>query len=338
MLLGQPTKLKSQFRLTYSMILNLLRVEALRVEEMIKRSFSENASQRLLPDHQRKVAEGEQELKALQRLDDSPKAHEVRRYYDWAARLVELNQRIITGALSHPSRIISTHRVVLLSDGHFRHNAAVVLKPAEFATGPDGVIDDTRRYYVLAFVPPDIRHSKLDVDAESVPPRWPPVLAPEPHSELTYELAIVPYTSIELVTNVTMRGVDADKIVDRISKSAMQAALASFADVIGRLRGVDIEADWAKLRALEFREALDERSRLSRQSFTITDDPDFPDMVRCALAVVWNLLLTREGCSIVRCTPSSCSGPRLTSCDWRCRTRTSSCCQTTSSEWRCSRR
>jgi len=37
------------------MILNLLRVEALKVEEMIKRSFSENASQRLLPDQQKKV-------------------------------------------------------------------------------------------------------------------------------------------------------------------------------------------------------------------------------------------------------------------------------------------
>lgn len=57
MILGPPTKLQSQFRLTYSMILNLLRVEALRVEEMIKRSFSENAAQRLLPEHQKKVAE-----------------------------------------------------------------------------------------------------------------------------------------------------------------------------------------------------------------------------------------------------------------------------------------
>ena len=47
-----------------SMILNLLRVEALRVEEMIKRSFSENAQQRLLPEHQKKVAEGEKELNA----------------------------------------------------------------------------------------------------------------------------------------------------------------------------------------------------------------------------------------------------------------------------------
>lgn len=57
MILGTPSRLQSQFRLTYNMILNLLRVEALRVEEMIKRSFSENASQRLLPDQQKKVVE-----------------------------------------------------------------------------------------------------------------------------------------------------------------------------------------------------------------------------------------------------------------------------------------
>jgi antiviral helicase SKI2 len=55
MMLGTPNKLTSQFRLTYNMILNLLRVEALRVEEMIKRSFSENASQALAPEQQRQV-------------------------------------------------------------------------------------------------------------------------------------------------------------------------------------------------------------------------------------------------------------------------------------------
>lgn len=62
MMLGTPARLQSQFRLTYNMILNLLRVEALRVEEMIKRSFSENASQRLLPDQQRKVTEVRSEM------------------------------------------------------------------------------------------------------------------------------------------------------------------------------------------------------------------------------------------------------------------------------------
>jgi len=49
MILGAPSKLRSQFRLKYNMILNLLRVEALRVDEMIKRSFSATHSQRLLP-------------------------------------------------------------------------------------------------------------------------------------------------------------------------------------------------------------------------------------------------------------------------------------------------
>jgi antiviral helicase SKI2 len=45
MMLGQPTKLSSQFRVTYSMILNLLRVEHLRVEDMMKRSFGEDHQQ-----------------------------------------------------------------------------------------------------------------------------------------------------------------------------------------------------------------------------------------------------------------------------------------------------
>lgn len=53
--LGAATKLQSQFRLTYNMILNLLRIEALRVEEMIKHSFSENSTQILLPENQKKV-------------------------------------------------------------------------------------------------------------------------------------------------------------------------------------------------------------------------------------------------------------------------------------------
>lgn len=67
LILGNPTKLHSQFRLTYNMILNLLRIEALRVEEMIKRSFSENANQVMLPEHQKTVQLNEQALSQLKR-------------------------------------------------------------------------------------------------------------------------------------------------------------------------------------------------------------------------------------------------------------------------------
>ena len=67
MILGDPTKLRSQFRLTYNMILNLLRVEALKIEEMIKRSFSENATQALLPEQEKKVKLSESDLAKVKR-------------------------------------------------------------------------------------------------------------------------------------------------------------------------------------------------------------------------------------------------------------------------------
>jgi superfamily II RNA helicase len=47
------------------MILNLLRVEDFRVEDMIKRSFSEFASQRLLPEQQKMLQKVENKLKSL---------------------------------------------------------------------------------------------------------------------------------------------------------------------------------------------------------------------------------------------------------------------------------
>jgi antiviral helicase SKI2 len=67
MITGDPTKLRSQFRLTYNMILNLLRVEALKIEEMIKRSFSENATQALLPEHEKQVKVSETDLAKVKR-------------------------------------------------------------------------------------------------------------------------------------------------------------------------------------------------------------------------------------------------------------------------------
>jgi len=67
MILGDPSKLRSQFRLTYNMILNLLRVEALKIEEMIKRSFSEHATQQLLPEHEKAVKVSEADLTKIKR-------------------------------------------------------------------------------------------------------------------------------------------------------------------------------------------------------------------------------------------------------------------------------
>ena len=52
LLTGSATKLQSQFRLTYNMILNLLRVDELKVEDMIRRSFAEFNAQSAHPSQQ----------------------------------------------------------------------------------------------------------------------------------------------------------------------------------------------------------------------------------------------------------------------------------------------
>ena len=62
-------RLQSKFRLTYSMILNLLRVEQLRVEDMMKRSFAELDTQKQQAGHKERADKLRKELDELERED-----------------------------------------------------------------------------------------------------------------------------------------------------------------------------------------------------------------------------------------------------------------------------
>src|SRR6185312_9798122 len=53
---GKPSRLESRFRLSYNMILNLLRQEDMRVEDMIKRSFGEWETTKDEPEKKRFLA------------------------------------------------------------------------------------------------------------------------------------------------------------------------------------------------------------------------------------------------------------------------------------------
>ena len=119
MILGDPTKLRSQFRLTYNMILNLLRVEALKIEEMIKRSFSENATQALLPEHEKQVKLSESDLAKVKREPcdicniDLERCHAASMAYQSSTR--DLHLSIIAGPVGRrmftPRRLIVFRKV-----------------------------------------------------------------------------------------------------------------------------------------------------------------------------------------------------------------------------------
>ncbi|KAL1501935.1 hypothetical protein ABEB36_007162 [Hypothenemus hampei] len=65
MMTGKPDKLVSQFRLTYGMILSLLRVESITVELMISKSFGEVDFQKNIGDLENELKKTESELEEL---------------------------------------------------------------------------------------------------------------------------------------------------------------------------------------------------------------------------------------------------------------------------------
>lgn len=71
MILGKPMKLESKFRLTYSMILSLLRVERVTVEDMMSHSFREFGKQLKVPQNEEQLKQAEEKLMELSDVSQS---------------------------------------------------------------------------------------------------------------------------------------------------------------------------------------------------------------------------------------------------------------------------
>ncbi|XP_022752665.1 DExH-box ATP-dependent RNA helicase DExH11 isoform X1 [Durio zibethinus] len=126
---GTPTKLESQFRLTYIMILHLLRVEELKVEDMLKRSFAEFHAQKKLPEQQqllmRKLA---QPKKTIECIKGEPAIEE---YYEMHAEAEEHDEQISKAVMQSPvvqQFLIHGRVVVVKSQSAQDHLLGVVVK------------------------------------------------------------------------------------------------------------------------------------------------------------------------------------------------------------------
>ncbi|KAL5639152.1 hypothetical protein ACGC1H_006609 [Rhizoctonia solani] len=256
MILGVPNKLQSQFRLTYNMILNLLRVEALKVEEMIKRSFSENASQSQLPEQQKRVLQLEKDLQKLPNLECESCLQDAYLYYDFSANYIHLNRRIME--IAGIGRL-TPGRVVVLRDTHFFGNLAIFLKNA--SEGKPG----ERLYYALALVDEQTKARSKDQEPSSIPPRW------LKHTERieggTYQLVEIPLSSVYMVTNKFLK-VDVKAIAQEHRISVMNEAvgqLAVFASEWSTGTGIE-EIEWLKGKghSIDVQDALQDRAGVER--------------------------------------------------------------------------
>lgn len=90
MILGVPMKLESRFRLTYGMILHLLRIGTISMMDMMKRSFSENANTSRNPDQEEKLLKLMQEMPKDGKTDCSICRSDIENYYRYSFQTSEL--------------------------------------------------------------------------------------------------------------------------------------------------------------------------------------------------------------------------------------------------------
>lgn len=139
-ILGTPNRLVSQFRLTYGMILNLLRVQALRVEEMIRASFSEHAGQLAAPEEERALQESRRLLEAAPTLCCSLCEPDIGDFYatlaSWHAEGRVIHRRLMEEAHSNRATPLTPGRILLLRSGA---GIGIINSSGDGCTNSDGV-------------------------------------------------------------------------------------------------------------------------------------------------------------------------------------------------------
>ncbi|KAA8492476.1 DExH-box ATP-dependent RNA helicase DExH11 [Porphyridium purpureum] len=135
LLTGTPHRLSSVFRLTYNMILNLLRVEDLRVEDVMRKSFAEAAAERNSHRIRVLLEKGESVLKELEA--QNPEVDKYRFYHSLCCDAERMRALAGKELLSRAPSEFVAGRVLLVSRSDRGLALAVVVRsPKVQSRGP----------------------------------------------------------------------------------------------------------------------------------------------------------------------------------------------------------
>ncbi|KAK4547703.1 hypothetical protein LTR36_000661 [Oleoguttula mirabilis] len=272
MMLGDPTKLRSQFRLTYNMILNLLRVEALKIEEMIKRSFSENATQALLPEHEKQIKVSEADLAKVKREPCNICDGDIEACHDAGVEYQQLTALLHLSMLATPvgRRMFQPKRLIVFKGRNDVRTAGILLR--EGVTRGSGV-------QVLEILYHDKRQ-RQDPDFLPYLPRFRRLFVPLPQNEkdLEFRLAMIPLEDVEALTGSHIQ-VDVNALLRKDQDAMAQAKTELLSTCSSWTSSTWNELDYTKyLKEMEIRGLLDDRTRAanSAQERECIHCPDFP--------------------------------------------------------------
>ncbi|KFB48497.1 AGAP003182-PA-like protein [Anopheles sinensis] len=127
MILGKPVRLESQFRLTYAMILYLLRVELVTVENMMLHSFREFGKRQQMPQSKLELSKVEEKVSALSKLSDHLKP--LCEFYDAAREYIDIWHQLVPQQLCQIKVLndIKPGRVLIITEKDHYNKLAVVL-------------------------------------------------------------------------------------------------------------------------------------------------------------------------------------------------------------------
>lgn len=256
MMLGDPTKLRSQFRLTYNMILNLLRVEALKIEEMIKRSFSENATQALLPEHEKAVKLSEADLLKIKREPCEICDKDLELCHDSAMEYQNLTKDLHLALLDNVvgRKMFQAKRLIVYKREGIR-TAGMILKEG-VGKGADSAI------FVLEFgwKRPKRQDSDLLPYLDRFRRRFAPV--PQRESEVKTRLMFVPFPEIECFTRTTLQADCA--AIQKKDAEAIKKVIGDFLATGSSWTSASWqEVDYSKITKMSVRNMLDERAKMA---------------------------------------------------------------------------
>ncbi|CAG8009507.1 unnamed protein product [Penicillium olsonii] len=274
MILGDPTKLRSQFRLTYNMILNLLRVEALKIEEMIKRSFSENATQALLPEHEKQVQLSEASLDKIKREPCEVCDVDLQACHDAAMEYQKLTTEFHTELLSSPigKRLFTMKRLVVFRKDGLR-TAGIIIRDG-ISGGMGGIAPCI---HVLEIGTLGIKRHPTDI----LPflPHMRPLFQslPTNPADMSLRSARIPLADLECVTNTQVK-FSGPMWYLNIRKESIKWAERELAQYTESwVDPVWDEVDWQRLKELQVRELMEKRQAQADivQSSHCLQCPDF---------------------------------------------------------------
>ncbi|KAL1311355.1 hypothetical protein AAFC00_001529 [Neodothiora populina] len=257
MMLGDPTKLRSQFRLTYNMILNLLRVEALKIEEMIKRSFSENATQALLPEHEQKVKVSEADLAKIKREACDICDEDLEVVHDAAMEYQQLTGMLHNALLGTPigRRMFQPKRLIVYKKDGVRTAGVILREGVTKGLNPSITVLEMGRSK------PKRKDEDLLPYLDRMRHRFTPL--PPTEAELKLRVVLIPFSEIECLTATVCQDVDVSGVQSKEPEAMSRAKELLLRAGSSWTSATWQEIDFSRIKDMNIRQLLDGRSKVA---------------------------------------------------------------------------